>query len=545
MQAVNEIKSKAIDHLGIVAATLDKIGLIEKIDSRIPVSKHKGAKVTVGECVAAMLLNGLGFVDRRLYMFSDFLSTKPVSDLLGNHLRAEDFTDDTLGRCLDRIYEYGITNLFAELSLEVASQQGLLGRSVHLDTTSLGVYGDYDDELEILSEVPKPAHGFSKDGLGRYKQMVLMMATSGKASMPIWMEALSGNVSDKVSLHATAMRLDAFVKTLEAAPDFICVGDSAIFDACLKTPNKLAWLTRASENHKAVKEFISTAGSCDSPEWRDLGNGYKQIVKIVQYRGITQRWALIYSEQAYQREIATLQKAVESQGAEDQGHLKRLCQQVFACEKDARAALIQFQKTLKYHSTVGDVEVISCYPKPGRPSKSSPPAELKYKINASLTLDDSKIAPYRNRKGRFVLSTNVLNTTTLADDELLSVYKEQADPEKGFKFIKDDAFEVSGVFLKKPERINALMMIMVLCLLVYNLTQHTVRESLRLLDETIPNQLKKPIKNPTAKWTFHFFTNVQRLYLDKHHEIVINLRQEARQIIGYFGPVAARIYNTC
>ena len=55
----------------------------------------------MGERVCAMILNALGFVNNRLYMFAEFLSNKPIKRLLGSHLSAQDFTDDSLGRCLD------------------------------------------------------------------------------------------------------------------------------------------------------------------------------------------------------------------------------------------------------------------------------------------------------------------------------------------------------------------------------------------------------------------------------------------------------------
>jgi transposase len=58
----------------------------------------------------------------------------------------------------------------------------------------------------------------------------------------------------------------------------------------------------------------------------------------------------------------------------------------------------------------------------------------------------------------------------------LSTYKEQQGVERGFRFIKDPLFHLSGVFLKKPERIDALMMVMTLCLMVYNAGQYVVRK---------------------------------------------------------------------
>ena len=56
--------SQVLDHLGLVASVIKDIGLISKIDERIPVSKEKGAKLTIGQRVAAMILNGLGFMER-------------------------------------------------------------------------------------------------------------------------------------------------------------------------------------------------------------------------------------------------------------------------------------------------------------------------------------------------------------------------------------------------------------------------------------------------------------------------------------------------
>ncbi len=48
-----------IGHLGLVADMLYEIGLIKEIDKRLPISEAHGAKVTHGERVAAMILNGL------------------------------------------------------------------------------------------------------------------------------------------------------------------------------------------------------------------------------------------------------------------------------------------------------------------------------------------------------------------------------------------------------------------------------------------------------------------------------------------------------
>ncbi len=67
--------------------------------------------------------------------------------------------------------------------------------------------------------------------------------------------------------------------------------------------------------------------------------------------------------------------------------------------------------------------------------------------------------------GRFVLASNDLD---LDSETMLNYYKGQQAVERGFRFLKDKSFHASEFFLKKEERIEALAMIMVLCLLIYS-----------------------------------------------------------------------------
>jgi transposase len=123
---------KQLGHLGLVSDKIDCLNLIELIDNRLRISVQCGSKVTHGERVAAMILNGLGFIDSRLYLFPDFLKDKPIERLFGRELKAEWFNDDALGRCLDEIAQYGTTKLFTELSFHIGHSRDLLGRSINI-----------------------------------------------------------------------------------------------------------------------------------------------------------------------------------------------------------------------------------------------------------------------------------------------------------------------------------------------------------------------------------------------------------------------------
>jgi len=59
-------------HLGIVADAFETLGIAAVIDRAIP--KTPQHHLTHGEVVKAMVLNGLGFVERRLYLYPEFFS---------------------------------------------------------------------------------------------------------------------------------------------------------------------------------------------------------------------------------------------------------------------------------------------------------------------------------------------------------------------------------------------------------------------------------------------------------------------------------------
>ncbi|MEG4812315.1 hypothetical protein QUA82_33135 [Microcoleus sp. F8-D3] len=66
----------------------------------------------------------------------------------------------------------------------------------------------------------------------------------------------------------------------------------------------------------------------------------------------------------------------------------------------------------------------------------------------------------------------------MSNDNVLKEYKAQQSTEIGFRFLKDPLFFTSSVFVKNPQRVEAIAMIMGLCLLVY--TRFTKKAKTRI-----------------------------------------------------------------
>jgi transposase len=211
--AGEDIKTYSMDHHGLVAGVCKDIGLAGKIDDRIN-KRDPRRIVSTGTAVIAMILNGLGFTNRRLYLTPQFFESKPVECLLKKSISSHHLDDNALGKALDEIYAYGASKLFGEIALE----NNLLGSLAHLDSTSMSVEGEY--EKGSGENVIKLTYGHSKDHRPDLKQAVMSLVVSGKGAIPIWMEPQNGNSSDKKTFHETIKKVRDFQKQLKGCPEF-------------------------------------------------------------------------------------------------------------------------------------------------------------------------------------------------------------------------------------------------------------------------------------------------------------------------------------
>jgi transposase len=127
------MRVERLDHLGIVAGVRQGIGLAAYLDALAGPSHQQ---VSVGTATVAMVLNGLGFSNRRLYLAPQFFATKPVEHLLGPGITAEQLHDDCLGRTLDWLYTHDPTALFDGIARQARRQFGIAARQVQVDTVT-------------------------------------------------------------------------------------------------------------------------------------------------------------------------------------------------------------------------------------------------------------------------------------------------------------------------------------------------------------------------------------------------------------------------
>lgn len=540
--AQNGYVAERLDHLGIVAGVCREIGLAEWLDAQETQSHER---VSVGTATVAMILNGLGFSNRRLYLVPQFFATKAVERLLGPGITAEDLNDDCLGRALDWLYTHDPTTLFAGLALRARRAFGIRARQVHVDTTSFSVTGEYAPDLD--AHTLAVTYGYSRDHRADLKQWMLALATTRQGDVPLFCQALAGNASDKVSLvaavEALAAQLRAAAEAEDEAPIF--VADSGLYSAdntARLSSAGVRWISRVPETSEQARTALQVADDA----WQQKGDRYWAADRPAPSG---ERWVVVRTTQGEERTRATLRRQVDKTHAQWANAFWHLGNQRFACEPDAQAALEkQLKKRPEWLSVQTHLVEHPKHAQPGRPRRGTTPERSEWQIVATLAVDEPAVARAVRRQASFLVATNVLDPTQLSDQELIQMYQEQHSVERGFAFLKDPLFLASSVFVKKPERIIALSLVMVLCLLVYRLAEHRLRTQLAATDQTIPSQVNKPTDRPTMRWVFQCFEGVDLLHIrhgpDPEVALVLRLQPVHQQVLTLLGPAYEEFYKS-
>ncbi|WAJ69367.1 IS1634 family transposase [Catenovulum adriaticum] len=538
-----KLKIKRLDHHGIVAGVIDDLKLVELIDQYLPQDEKQ--EITPGEAVKGMIMNGLGFSNRPLSLTPQFFENLPMEHLFRQGVEASHFNRHKLGRTLDQCSDFGCDNLFARIAYQACQIEQVDTQFQSLDTTSYSLTGQYNIDDEQEDEIPiQIKHGYSKDHRPDLKQIVQEMIVTQDGGVPMLSKNWDGNASDSTIFRE---RASALVDTFKAsdAPKF-CIADSKFYHKeNAEFLQQIRFITLIPSTIKLENQSISEALTAN--DWTRINDNYQYRPLRVEHMDIEQRWLVVYSNAAKAR----AQKSIEGLVAKERKALDKalfhLQAQRFACETDAQSALAVLDKKQKYHSlSIAECNAHNQYEGKGRPKKDAVVQSVQWQLIGQVTEDKAAQQNYVEQKSCFVLATNACETE-LSDECVFERYKAQSHVERGFRFLKDPLFFVSSLFIKKPSRIDALLMIMTLSLLVYSIGQRRLRANMAKAQVTIPNQINKPISNPTLRWVFQCFEGVNLVQLDTHYDYelvhVDGINDVRNSVIQQLAGCAERYYK--
>jgi transposase len=525
-----KISAYVVNHLPIVKAYATKIGLVEIINKLIPSEMD----VDPGTIFIGMIFDTLSG-RTPLYRLDEFVESQDTELLFDRYINPKSFCDYNVGRVIDKAYEIGTIKIFTEIAKNAAVTFDINCKHVRFDTTSVSVFGDYDlYSNENHSQPFEITYGHSKDHRPDLKQFLISMLCVDR-NIPIFGKTEDGNGSDKIinnEILTDISKRMAEHGIKDGAS--IYIADSAmVTKKNLKTiGNVIKFISRLPANYNECDRVIKKAIKED--KWRDLGvlsstkptakrpaAHYKAYESNVMLHGKEYRAVVIHSsahdkrrQKRIDRELATGRKTFNS-------ICKAAKKQEFHCRADAKEALKKLQEgKSKYYNLDIEIEERPKYGK-GRPKNGVKKlTKMMYGLSAVITENEETVSKLREEVGCFVMITNVPGDGDDAYDSkaILEAYKNQYGIEQNFGFLKDPAI-VNSIFLKRPERIEVLGLVLLLSLLVWRLIERSMRQYVEQSGEDLPGWKRRRTERPTTFMLTTKFRGIMIVKIGNHRQL--------------------------
>ena len=534
-------KIERVDDIPLIFHWLMKMGVAELIDRIWPTHGNwKG--LSYGQLAVLFITYVVHSLNHRLSGMEAWLVShqRLLEQLTGWSLERTEVTDDRLGILLSELGSDAerIAAYQAEQGQYLIRAYELPTEVARYDTTSFNVY-HAPEEAETKGLL---AFGHSKDKRPDLLQFKQGLGTLDPAGVPIFTETVNGNKADD-PLYLGAWR--TMGQTL-GRKDFLLVADckaAAIETRATiaqeggwyllpvpltgKTPEELAaWIRQPPA---APRDIVLEAMDSDSDEGKRIGIGF-EVEKTVtgelgqQTYQWKERWLVIRSDNHAKRQKKQLIKRLETAEKD----VKKLYPKAGegAEELAARAAKVIENHGVSDFLSVSINERIDYrkrYLKRGRLGPTSPyERQAIHEYQCRSQRQEEAIKAQCDLLGWRIYVTNT-PAERMSLEQSLKYYRDEWTVERGFHRFKQGCLPVLPLFIRLPERIKGLMLLLFIALQVLTLMEFVVRRELAENQEKlaglVPGNPKMTTARPTAERLLSQFKELHLLIEYKGSEI--------------------------
>jgi transposase len=456
------------------------------------------------------------------------------------------FNDDVLARALDRLYIVDRASLQTRCVLAAIKRFGIDTSTIHNDSTSVSFDGNYAGQDRKAVQLKR---GHSKDHRPDLKQLVYSLSVAGDEAVPVHFKTYDGNTTDDTTHQETWLSL----RGLLGKSDFLYVADAKLCTEENMTAidrNQGRFITTVPKSRKETKDFAEAIVKSEvrwQPMWRkrsrrisDGDDTFELAEGLWQLReGFTLFW--YRSTEKMRRDAEDREDRINETIAK----LSALLTPGRRGPKSEKALLKRAQKVIQKQGaedwvipavTIVEEEAFRNLSR-GRPGRDATYRRvIKKRANLTWSLAEEAIAKSKAMDGIFPLTTN----TKLAALDVLKHYKYQPRLEKRFAFLKS-VTHVAPVFLKKNQRVEALMFIYFLAVLLAALVERSIRRSMAdaglKVIHTLPED--RPTATPTWEQLTRLFEGHARYELLEGKRTVKTFQDQLtasqQQVLGLLG----------
>ena len=493
-----------------------KVGLPQIINKYL--IKPTGRPCDITPATAAMILMAPmvqeGYCP--LYQLNEYYQAKDMEGIFHTPVKLEQIVDERFAYLLDSFYSAGCRKIFSEICANALLIYGIQVKSINFDTTSLVMWGDYETSDGTMGAISID-FGHSKAKRPDKKQIKLGLGVADGTIVDA--KVLSGNESDKTYNKENIEDVAELLERVSVDKStFYYIADSALFSeevlAKMKAV-KMNFITRMPDNINEAKTLIEIGvGECGQQviclNAHNKEVEYFVAESTVDYKGHALKCAVVYSTALVPTKKNSIKRKVKKEQDQLDGVIKKHQKSTFGCLDAATREVNLLEKELlaksNFHKTT--IETTSVEKKrQGRqfrdPSKNVTTTE--YHLCITYKRDDFAIQEIIRKESTFILTSNDL---TLSAEAMLLEYKTQSSVEKRFQQLKNPHF-VNSLFLKTPERVEALTYLILLTMMILSIMERVVRQGLKNENETVITTGKKINPKPTQVMILRIFTGVR------------------------------------
>lgn len=427
-------------------------------------------------------------------------------------------SDDTTARALDRLFEVDRSSLLTHIVMNIAQSYGLDLSEIHQDTTSVKLNGAYAKQNRKAVQLKQ---GHSKDHRPDLKQLVYALSVTRDGAIPVHFKAYDGNRTDD-TLHWDTWQT---LRGILGRSDFLYVADSKL---CVEQTlmnidrNQGRFITVLPRTRKEASNFNDKLLTSDV-RWEKIYNKRStrnsKIIDIYEiatgfyqtHEGFRLYW--FRSSEKRRRDLDIREEKILSalsclSNLNNSSSKKR--------KKTLQNKIEKILKRYKAQSWIDvdiAVESVNEFKQKTRGRATENTAYKKIikqipRISCRRNIDG--IARSEAMDGMFPLVTN----SKLESIEVLKSYKYQPALEKRHSMLKS-ILQVAPIFLKKNDRIEALMFVYFIAQALSALIERQLRQAMikqgKQAIQILPEE--RASKHPTTEQVLRIFQHQARRLL--------------------------------
>jgi transposase len=562
---MGEKRIERVDSIPLIIYWLLKMQVAEIIDRVLPPPHNNRRGLSYGQLGVLFVTYVLYLRDHRLCAMEEWMADHHhvLTEATGWEIGVKEATDDRLGDLLTAIGEDEERGyeMQRQLGQHLIYAYALPTEIARYDTTTFSV--NHVPGAEGTAGGGLLAKGYSKEGPTSLIQFKQSLGTLDPAGIPMLTETLEGQKADD-PLYVPAWR--NMVQTI-GHTHFLFIADCK--GAALNTR---AEISRADGRYlfpmpmtgdvpKTLRKWVFDPANKAQPitlvdvvtsdgQPKVVGSGFEvdKTMSATLEDGTphtwTERWLVTRSDALAQRRQKTWEKRL-------QGAQSKLSGLKAKKGESAAAVLARAEGIVKRHKmtdiiTVQVYETVTeekHYIGPGRPGPNRP-FELHEVSQVQVTFerDDAAWDEVLTLAGWRIYVTNVV-LDALSLDEAITYYRDEWLVERGYHRFKAGSLPVFPLWIRLPERIKGLMILLLFALQALTLMDFVARRELARGEETlaglVPGNPKMKTARPTAERMLARFQNLHLII--KHTEtsivgeVVESLTPLQRRILELLG----------